>query len=117
MDKIVEIGMLIDFYGKLLTHKQYEIIDLYYNNDYSLGEISEILGISRQGIRDSLKRSECILYDFEEKLQLVEKFLLQKNIISKLANKVAALQEEYKDVELNSKLLQIKKGLESLSLE
>jgi predicted DNA-binding protein YlxM (UPF0122 family) len=72
IEKVLEISMLYDFYGQMLTDKQRDIIELYYNDDLSLGEISESLGISRQGVYDMLKRSEKILYGYEEKLCLVK---------------------------------------------
>lgn len=78
MDKVYEISLLIDFYGQLLTQRQYEILDLHYNNDYSLGEIGEQLNISRQGVFDNLKRGKAALYKLEEKLGLVKKFSDQK---------------------------------------
>lgn len=73
-EKIVEIGLLFDFYGKLLNDKQYSAIEFYYIHDLSLSEIGENLGISRQGVHDLLKRSESKLFDFEERLGLVKKF-------------------------------------------
>lgn len=73
-EKIVEIGFLFDFYGKLLNDKQYTVIELYYIHDLSLSEIGEYLGISRQGVHDLLKRSENKLFAYEEKLGLVNKF-------------------------------------------
>ncbi|WP_352419575.1 YlxM family DNA-binding protein [Proteiniborus sp.] len=73
-EKIVEVGILFDFYGKLLNDKQYTAIELYYIHDLSLSEIGEHLGISRQGVHDLLKRSESKLFDYEEKLGLVKKF-------------------------------------------
>ena len=74
MIKIVEIGMLFDFYGKLLSEKQYQVVELYYIHDLSLTEIGEELSITRQGVFDTLKRSEQKLYHYEEILGLVEKF-------------------------------------------
>lgn len=73
-EKLIEIGLLFDFYGKLLSTKQYTVIELYYIYDLSLSEIGEQLSISRQGVYDNLKRAENCLYTFEEKLGLVEKF-------------------------------------------
>ena len=73
MDKVVEIGILFDYYGKLLTDKQFEIVDQYYNEDFSLSEIAEIHGISKQAVSENLKRAEKKLYDYEEKLLLVER--------------------------------------------
>lgn len=73
-ERIVEVGLLFDFYGKLLNDKQYSAIEFYYIHDLSLSEIGENLGISRQAVHDLLKRSESKLFDFEEKLGLVKKF-------------------------------------------
>lgn len=79
MEKVVEINLLYDFYGQLLTDKQRDMIELYYSHDLSLGEISECMNISRQAVYDLLKRSEKLLYSYEDKLKLVEKFMIQKN--------------------------------------
>ena len=67
MDKNVYISLLNDFYGELLTEKQRQYIDLYYNDNLSLGEIGENEGISRQGVRDILVRAENMLLDVERK--------------------------------------------------
>ncbi len=83
-EKIVEIGFLFDFYGKLLNDKQYTAIELYYIHDLSLSEIGEHLGISRQGVHDLLKRSESKLFAYEEKLGLVEKFSKNKEKIKNI---------------------------------
>ncbi len=78
MDKIYETGLLLDFYGQLLTKRQREILDLNINSDYSLGEIAEQLNISRQGVFDNIKRAKLLLLEFEEKLELVSRFSAQK---------------------------------------
>ena len=69
-EKDMRIAALIDIYGSLLTDRKREIIDMYYNDDYSLSEISENTGISRQGVRDSIKKSEAELTELDEKLGL-----------------------------------------------
>ena len=74
MEKNLEISLLLDFYGDLLTDKQREVTEMYYNEDMSLSEIAEIVGISRQGVRDSIKRSEQIMLDHEEKVGFCKKF-------------------------------------------
>ena len=78
MDEIYTIGLLLDFYGQLITKRQYEILDMHYNGDYSFGEIAEELNISRQGVYDNIKRGKAALYDMEEKLGLVSRFGSQK---------------------------------------
>ncbi len=74
MDRIFEIGMLYDFYGELLTAHQKHIAQLYFENDYSLAEIAEETGKSRQAVHDVVSRTEKILRDYEEKLGLAAKF-------------------------------------------
>lgn len=69
-----EMCLLFDFYGEVLTEKQKELFDLYYNEDLSLAEISENVGITRQGVRDSIVRAEHILRNMEEKLSLVRRY-------------------------------------------
>ena len=74
MDNVFEVGLLLDFYGQLLTTRQYEIMDLHYNNDYSLAEIAEQLNISRQGVFDNIKKGKVTLNNLESKLNLVKRF-------------------------------------------
>lgn len=71
MDKTVYISLLFDFYGELLTEKQKEYVDLYFNDNLSLSEIAENDGISRQGVRDILVRAEATLTETEKKTGLV----------------------------------------------
>ena len=73
-EKIVEQGILYDFYGELLTGHQRQIYEAAVYNDLSLREIAEENGISRQGVHDLLKRCDKILAEYEKKLHLVEKF-------------------------------------------
>lgn len=72
--KSVEMVLLFDFYGNMLTDKQREFFDLYYNHDLSLAEIAENEGISRQGVRDAIVRARNILVEFEEKLGLYKRY-------------------------------------------
>jgi len=74
VNESVEIAFLLDFYGQLLTPKQFEILDLHYNNDISLGEIGEQYNISRQGVYDSVKKGKEALRRYEEKLGLIKRF-------------------------------------------
>lgn len=74
MEKNIEISLLYDFYGQLLKKQQQEAVTLYYNDDLSLSEIASQLGITRQGVRDCVKRAEERLYGFEEKLGLKKRF-------------------------------------------
>ena len=74
MAKNLEISLLLDFYGDMLTEKQRDVVELYYNEDLSLSEIAAHSGITRQGVRDSIKRAESVLLDLEERLGLARKF-------------------------------------------
>ena len=74
MAKNLEISFLLDFYGDMLTEKQRDVVELYYNEDLSLSEIAAHSGITRQGVRDSIKRAESVLLDLEERLGLARKF-------------------------------------------
>ena len=74
MSKDLNISVLMDFYGSLLTEKQKDALELYYNCDFSLSEIACDLEISRQGVRDSIKRGEKQLIELEDKLGLAKKF-------------------------------------------
>lgn len=73
-EKNMRYSLLLDFYGELLPSAQRDMIDLYYNEDLSLSEIAEQVGITRQGVRDSVRRAEDLLSDFEEKLGMAGRF-------------------------------------------
>ncbi|NDL68182.1 YlxM family DNA-binding protein [Anaerotalea alkaliphila] len=77
-DQTLYKTMLYDFYSELLTEHQREIYEMYHFSDYSLGEISEVLGISRPGVHDALKRCGRLLEDLERKLHLVASFNRKK---------------------------------------
>ena len=72
-EKNLELGYLLDFYGELLSERKRTVMDMYYNEDFSLAEIAAEIGISRQGARDIIKKSEEELFFFEEKLGLAQK--------------------------------------------
>ena len=74
MSKNLEISLLLDFYGDMLTDKQRDMVDYYYNEDLSLSEIAENEGITRQGVRDSIKRAEAQMLEMEERLGLARRF-------------------------------------------
>lgn len=74
MAKDLRISYLLDFYGELLTETQREAVDAYYNQDMSLSEIAADRDISRQGVRDAIKRAEQQLTEMEERLGLCRRF-------------------------------------------
>lgn len=92
MDKNVEIGILYEYYGGLLTETQSESIEKYYLEDLSITEIADMMGVSKQSISENLKRSERTLLNFEENLGLYKKMIslselidiLDKNLIEDL---------------------------------
>ncbi len=74
MAKNLEICYLLDFYGEVLTAKQRDVLEQYYNNDYSLSEIAENFGITRQGVRDAIKHGESTLLALEEKVGFARRY-------------------------------------------
>ena len=72
-EKDLKIAYLLDFYSDVLTERKKEVLDMYYNEDLSLAEIAEQIGISRQGVRELIKKAEEELYFLEEKLGLAQK--------------------------------------------
>ena len=74
MAKNLEISYLLDFYGEMLTEKQRTVMEQYYNDDLSLAEIADNFGITRQGVRDSIKRGEGILLELEEKVGFARRY-------------------------------------------
>ena len=88
MEKSVKISMLLELYGKLLTEKQADTVDLYYNQNLSLSEIAEELSITRQGVRKNLVYAEDKLFDIEEKLCFLKQKLEQDEIINEVIGKI-----------------------------
>jgi len=81
MSKNLGVNILLDVYGDLLTARQREILELYYGEDLSLGEIAEAAGITRQGVLNCINKTEKKLFGLETKLGLIRKFReLQKDI-------------------------------------
>ena len=73
-EKNLKMTYLLDFYGDVLTERRRDALDFYYNDDMSLSEIAEEMGISRQGVRDLIKKAEEELFFYEERLGLAKKF-------------------------------------------
>lgn len=84
MEKFVEQALLYDFYGELLTENQKSVYEDVILNDYSLSEVAEERGISRQGVHDLIKRTNKSLMEYEDKLHLVEKFLHIKEKVKQI---------------------------------
>ena len=114
MDKKVEISMLWQIYGKLLTEKQYEYIDYYYNQDLSLSEIAENDNITRQAVRDIIKKGERKLFEYEEKLLFMKKTINQEQKIQRVLWNLTKIQKDSSDKQVTSILEEIKKELNCL---
>lgn len=110
LSKDLSINLLMDFYAELLTDKQREALELYYNDDFSLAEIAQHMDISRQGVRDFIKRGEKQLFDFESCLGLVGRF----DNISKEVAKMEALISNLQKPEHDALSLQLNKIKEYL---
>ena len=104
LEKTVEISVLYDFYNQLLTEKQKNIVDLYYNQDLSLGEIADEFGVSRQAVYDMLKRTERLLYQYEEKLNFIRLTDIKNKKISDILNSVISLENELALISSSEKL-------------
>ncbi len=100
LERIVELSLLYDFYGALLKEQKREIFEDYILNDLSLGEIAEERGISRQGVHDSIKRCSRELFEYEEKLRLIEKFNRIKEKVGAIHKSASSLKEISEEPEL-----------------
>ena len=114
MEKKVEISMLWQIYGKLLTEKQYEYIDYYYNNDLSLSEIAENDSITRQAVRDIIKKGERKLFEYEEKLLFMKKTINQEKLVEHILVNLNKIQKDSSDKKVTNILEEVKKELNCL---
>ena len=110
--------MLYDFYGELLTDRQKEFFDLYYNEDLSLGEIAENNGISRQGVRDVIVRAEATMQEFEDKTGLIRRFQQMQDSINVIVESAAELKtinyRQYEDPRIESLVIAISQAAQTL---
>lgn len=97
LERTTKINMLYDFYHPLLTDKQKSYMEMYYEEDYSLGEIAELTEVSRQAVYDTIKRTEQLLMTYEEKLSLYTKHVQREAIIE---NMTALFTEEKNEAAL-----------------
>ncbi|ALX47440.1 putative DNA-binding protein [Lentibacillus amyloliquefaciens] len=84
LEKTTRVNYLFDFYQPLLTPKQQNYMDMYYREDYSLGEISDLLNVSRQAVYDNIRRTESMLESYEMKLGLYDKFQKRTRILERM---------------------------------
>ena len=90
----LDISLLLDFYGEMLTFRQREMLELYYDDDLSLSEISEHAGITRQGVRDAVKRAEAQLFELEDKIGMVRRFGRVKSLIGDIRTNADLISKE-----------------------
>ena len=111
VNEILEQALLFDFYGELLTEHQKEIYERFITEDLSLGEIAEEAGISRQGVHDLVRRCDKILQGYEDKLHLVEKFQITKD----MAGEIRAFLDRYQECGDTSLLTRSKETAEKIA--
>ena len=114
--------MLFDFYGELLTERQREFFDLYYNEDLSLAEIAENYGISRQGVRDVIVRAEASMTEIEDKTHIIRRFQQSRAAIAAIDQAADKLlqsvdRRSYSDAMLDELALTIKENVAKLEQE
>lgn len=114
MDNKVKISILLDIYGKLLTDKQYKLLDDYYNNDLSLSEIAENENITRQAVRDNLKKGENNLFEYEEKLEIMKKEKIQEEAIAAILCNLSEIENSIANKEIDKILQEIRNKLNCL---
>ena len=114
MDKKIEISILCQIYGKLLTEKQYQLIDDYYNRDLSLSELAENNNITRQAARDNIKKGEKNLFEYEAALGLMKQTLANEKKVKDIVSDINKLKEECTDKNVKKELDNIKKRIQEL---
>ncbi len=92
--KNFEVFLLLDFYGDMLTEKQRELAEMYYNEDMSLAEIAEHAKITRQGVRDAIKRAEETLLEMESKIGYAKRFRQVSEGLEKIIGHARTIQEQ-----------------------
>ena len=114
LDNLFEMSLLADFYGALLSERQQDVLRLYHEENCSLQEIAEELGISRQGVHEALKKAEKTLRDYEEKLGLVVRFRAQEQVLRSARDSVNALLADCGDPRIRQGLLELKNDIDSI---
>lgn len=103
-EKNLKIGFLLDFYGDVLSERKRTVLDYYYNDDWSLAEIADEIGISRQGVRELIKKAEDELLFYEEKLGLAKRFGQAKEQAERLLTLLKARGADREIIEAAQKL-------------
>ena len=114
MERKVEISMLLQIYGKLLTKKQQDVMNLYYNDDLSLSEIAEINKISRQGVNDIIKKGETNLLEYEKVLHIMKTTETNTKVIDSIIFELSKIDDNTSKNELQKILNNVQKKLHSM---
>ena len=114
MEKKIFISILLDIYGSMLTDKQYKLLDDYYNNDLSLSEIGENDSITRQAVRDNLKKGENKLFEYEEKLGFMKKEVKQEEMIDDILLSIEKIEETIQNKETLKLFKDVKEKLNKI---
>jgi len=111
MEKNVQISILCEIYGNVLTEKQVDVLNEYYDQNLSLSEIGKNKGITRQSVRDMIVKGENKLFELEEKLGFMKKVLEQEEKISNILSKLLKIQNKFTDNEVAEILENVKEEL------
>ena len=118
MAKNLDVVLLADFYGEMLTENQRKFIEFYYNDDLSLSEIAQNEGITRQGVRDAVKRAENQLFDMEKKLGFAERSRKINDALGEIIESTEVINNYNMNVslsrEVNDAVVKIKSVVDSL---
>ena len=114
MEERIKISMLLDLYDGLLTDKQKNIMDLYFNDDLSLAEISEITNTSRQAVFDTIKRCEKSLLNYDSKLMLFSRNEKLKQVKDAIISKLTEIDENTRNDEISLLKIEIEKYISEL---
>ena len=114
MEEKVKISMLLEIYGKLLTEKQSQMLEDYYIHDLSLSEIAENQDITRQAVRDNIKKGENKLFELEEKLSIMKRTLEQEKQIQEILTELSKITDYSSDKKIEKVLNHVRKELNCL---
>lgn len=118
MAKNLDVVLLADYYGEMLTENQRKFIEYYYNDDLSLSEIAQNEGITRQGVRDAVKRAESQLYDMEKKLGFAERSRKVNEVLEAVKESTESINTYNMNVslsrEINDEVVRIRSVISSL---
>ena len=103
-EKDLSYSVLLDYYGALLTERQHDLLGLYYNEDYSLSEISENTGISRQGVRDAIKRGEAELDRLEDALGIARSYAERRDEAEAICAELRSVRDEIMNADIRERL-------------